>query len=64
MLTNNLEIDISQLKEFRDILVLETKTLKTEMAVKVMENEKIQELLLDLAEKSDNTLFILRLQLF
>jgi len=58
MLTNDLETDLSQLKELRDILVLETKTLKTEMAVKVMENEKMQELLLDLAEKSDNSLFI------
>jgi predicted Holliday junction resolvase-like endonuclease len=58
MLSNDLEIDISQLKEFRDSLVLETKTLKAEMASKIMENEKMQELLLDLAEKSDNSLFI------
>jgi predicted Holliday junction resolvase-like endonuclease len=58
MLSNDLEIDISQLKEFRDSLVLETKTLKAEMASKIMENEKLQELLLDLAEKSDNSLFI------
>ena len=58
MLTNELELELSQLQELRDVLVLETKTLKAEIASKVMENEKMQQLLLDLAQKSDDSLFI------
>ena len=58
MLTNELELELSQLQELRDVLVLETKTLKAEIASKVMENEKMQQLLLDLAQKIDGSLFI------
>ena len=58
MLSNELELELSQLQEFRDVLVLENKTLNAEIASKVMENEKMQQLLLDLAQKSDDSLFI------
>ena len=58
MLSNELELELSQLQELRDVLVLETKTLKAEIASKVMENEKMQQLLLDLAQKIDGSLFI------
>ena len=58
MLSNELELELSQLQEFRDVLVLENKTLNAEIASKVMENEKMQQLLLDLAQKIDGSLFI------
>jgi len=58
MLSNEVELELSQLQEFRDVLVLENNTIKAEIASKVMENEKMQQLLLDLAQKSDDSLFI------
>jgi hypothetical protein len=58
MLINELELELSQLQEFRDFLALETKTLKAEITSKVMENEKMQQLFLDLAQKSNNRLVI------
>jgi len=58
MLSNELELELSQLQEFKDVLVLENKTLNAEIASKVMENEKMQQLLLDLAQKSDDSPFI------